>query len=427
MSETDPPPASPSSSFHDADPPTGASDAREVAPGTDASNARVTGIVRSFQDAQHAVRAIGATTDGVHALLVSMFDAERAFAILDPRQSPPRIAYASDALCKATGYASDELRDAPWSTFYGPETDLDATDRVGRCVRRGVPAAARVTHYRKSGTPFLCSIHVSPKFDGRNRVAFFLATMFDIAPGRSTDDAPDPGPTDLSRVPIVVERKRSADESSSDDIVRRGTIRVRNRIEEQLFLLVQRCATNRNLYWLMGYEFSRRERAFLIPALVFMTLASVFSAMQAAESSGRDGTPNVYYRFVEPYLILVFTLLGTVLSGVRAVYRYGERADECKSAGKMFGKIAARIDMTLDFLKTNDTDPCTDARLETFAREIMAQVDNVVQDAPDVPMEKLNRDVRMTRHGHLVSSDTIPRFIRKVKRGPKEKNVEDIV
>lgn len=400
---------SPEPSFHDAD-------------------AHVHAIVKSFYDAQEAVRSMGESTEGVHALLVSMIDADRPFAIVDP--SSFDLVYASGAFLRVTGYGPNDLRRAPLSTLYGPETNADDAAQTVTQIQSGLPAAARIVLYRKSGTAFSCSFHATPKFGSKGRVSFYLITLFDA----EILSVPDPAIAAARRasndhgVPRANDPKRTSDEKSSDDIVHRGTIRARNRIEEQMFLLVERCAVNRNLYWLMGYEFSRRDRGFLIPGLVFMSLASVFSAMQAAERTSREGDASVYYRYVEPYMILAFTLIGTVLTGVRAAYRYRERSEGCKSAGKMFGKIAARIDMNVQLFRTHADDPCTDARLETFAREIMAQVDNVIQDAPDVPIEKLTRDVRLSRHGHLVTGPTVPRFIRpKPSSNPVEKNVVEIV
>lgn len=388
-------------------------------------NAHVTHTTYEFRRLDQTLEEIGASMGCLDAYLFTLLDTRASFVIASPLGDRPLV-YASDGFCVMSGYERDEILGRNCRFLQGPETDPEHVAKIRAGVEKSESVAVRLLNYKKNGTPFWNTLHITPKFSAEGTLEFFLGVQLHAIERNDTSaqlvpetKPPEPADTldersdgsgspDLGASPP----DPTPGESKTGAAERRSLIRVTNPLEEQLILWMSVCNENWRLYWQLGYELRKKDAWLFIPALILLAFTSVFATTQATESVLRsdDDSPHVWFRYVEPYLVMVGSIVATVLTGVANYRRFGERSDRCKNAAKGFGKIAMRINVSLNFFKMNSRDPCADARLQTFAREIMNQIDNVVQDAPDLPPERMKDLNRISPSGNLVGPDPRLRF-----------------
>ncbi len=100
----------------------------------------------------------------------------------------PKIVYVNEALCRITGYDSDELVGRTPRMLQGKRTDPDALKELRRVLMEGRSHRCEVVNYRKDGTAYDAEIFVSPLFDAEGRHTNFIGIHRDIT-GRKRADA----------------------------------------------------------------------------------------------------------------------------------------------------------------------------------------------------------------------------------------------
>ena len=104
--------------------------------------------------------------------------------ITDPRQPDNPIVFANDSFCRLTGYARDEVVGRNWRFLEGPATDAAALAAIAAAVKAEGPLTIDVLSYRKTGIPFWNRLLMGPVLDPAGRVAYFFASMLDVADER---------------------------------------------------------------------------------------------------------------------------------------------------------------------------------------------------------------------------------------------------
>ena len=96
-----------------------------------------------------------------------------------------KIVYVNDALCKMSGYSSDELVGLSPRIFQGENTDRNTLNRIGRCLEAGQPFKGELVNYSKNGRAYWIDISIMPIYERDGRISHFAAIERDITMRKS--------------------------------------------------------------------------------------------------------------------------------------------------------------------------------------------------------------------------------------------------
>lgn len=102
------------------------------------------------------------------------------YCLTDPSQPDNPIIYASEEFYHTTQYGMDYVCGRNCRFLNGPETLQASRSRVGEAIRDGKEVCETILNYRRDGTPFLNLLMVSPLFDNKGRVRYFIGCQIDV-------------------------------------------------------------------------------------------------------------------------------------------------------------------------------------------------------------------------------------------------------
>ncbi|RAK57878.1 histidine kinase dimerization/phosphoacceptor domain -containing protein [Phenylobacterium deserti] len=101
--------------------------------------------------------------------------------IADARRTDQPIIMANDAFLKLTGYHLDEVLGRNCRFLQGPDTDPSEVDKVRRAIRDGQDATAELLNYRKDGSTFWNSLHLSPVRNAQGEITYWFGCQTDVS------------------------------------------------------------------------------------------------------------------------------------------------------------------------------------------------------------------------------------------------------
>ncbi|QGY02102.1 PAS domain-containing protein [Methylobacterium mesophilicum SR1.6/6] len=101
--------------------------------------------------------------------------------VTDPRQFDNPIVFANDSFLKLTGYTRMEVTGRNCRFLQGPETDLEAVDRLREAIRQEVDIRVDLLNYRKDGSTFHNALYVGPVRDAEGKLVYFFASQVDVS------------------------------------------------------------------------------------------------------------------------------------------------------------------------------------------------------------------------------------------------------
>ncbi len=104
-----------------------------------------------------------------------------AMIVTDPRQHDNPIVFANDAFLKLTGYTRLEVTGRNCRFLQGPETDMEAVDRIRGALAREESIHVDLLNYRKDGSTFHNALFVSPVHGESGELLFFFASQLDVS------------------------------------------------------------------------------------------------------------------------------------------------------------------------------------------------------------------------------------------------------
>jgi len=96
------------------------------------------------------------------------------FCLTDPHIADNPILYASDGFVSVTGYTRKDIIPRNCRFLQGPRTDPQSTQRLRQAIRNCEETVELLLNYRKNGDPFWNLLYVSPLFNERGEISFFL-------------------------------------------------------------------------------------------------------------------------------------------------------------------------------------------------------------------------------------------------------------
>lgn len=106
----------------------------------------------------------------------------------EPFEEPgPKILYVNEALCRITGYSSDELIGKTPRILQGPKTDRDALRKFGQSLRNWESCETTIINYKKNGDPFWLHMSISPVADETGWYTHWIAIERDITVSKNQE------------------------------------------------------------------------------------------------------------------------------------------------------------------------------------------------------------------------------------------------
>ncbi|WP_161604501.1 PAS domain S-box protein [Roseiconus nitratireducens] len=100
----------------------------------------------------------------------------------------PQIVFVNDALCRITGYTSEELIGQSPRILQGDATDRDTLERIKSELAAGRSVLFELANYRKDGTPYDAELFITPLFDSDGRRTNFVAIHRDITKRKQSEE-----------------------------------------------------------------------------------------------------------------------------------------------------------------------------------------------------------------------------------------------
>lgn len=113
-------------------------------------------------------------------LLVASLEASNLAHTIALAGDDRRLTYVNQAFLDLTGYSRDEVIGRNCRFLTGPQTDPEASRRIGDALRRGEGIEIDLVNHRKDGAAFLNHLYIAPVRDGLGQTVAFIGIQSDI-------------------------------------------------------------------------------------------------------------------------------------------------------------------------------------------------------------------------------------------------------
>jgi hypothetical protein len=117
---------------------------------------------------------------GSQDVLDSVLASPLAMVVTNPRRADNPIEVANDAFCALTGYAEPEIIGRNCRFLAGEGTESWVSEQIRTAIRTHKAVLVDILNYRRDGTPFRNGVMVTPLFDERGELAYFLGSQVDL-------------------------------------------------------------------------------------------------------------------------------------------------------------------------------------------------------------------------------------------------------
>ena len=100
--------------------------------------------------------------------------------LADPDMEDAPIVYANKAFERLTGYSQDEIIGQNCRFLQGEDRDQTARYEIQKAMEKHEAIEVTLRNYKKDGTPFINRLKITPLFDRKKRVIYYLGVQYDI-------------------------------------------------------------------------------------------------------------------------------------------------------------------------------------------------------------------------------------------------------
>lgn len=103
-------------------------------------------------------------------------------SLADPDQPDMPLVYVNKAFEAITGYTLDEAVGKNCRFLQGNEHDQEGVRQLREAIKNKKPIEVVLRNYRKNGELFYNHLLMSPLFDSKGNLLYFLGVQYDITP-----------------------------------------------------------------------------------------------------------------------------------------------------------------------------------------------------------------------------------------------------
>jgi PAS domain S-box-containing protein len=100
--------------------------------------------------------------------------------LADPDQPDAPIVYANKAFERLTGYRQDEIVGHNCRFLQGPDREQPERHLIAEALKHQQGIEVTLRNYRKDGELFFNHLKITPLFDRKGRVIYYLGVQYDV-------------------------------------------------------------------------------------------------------------------------------------------------------------------------------------------------------------------------------------------------------
>jgi PAS domain S-box-containing protein len=100
--------------------------------------------------------------------------------LADPDLEDAPIVYANKAFENLTGYSQEDIIGKNCRFLQGPDREQKERYQIAEAMKNKVPIEVTLRNYRKDGELFYNHLKITPLFDRKGRVIYYLGVQYDI-------------------------------------------------------------------------------------------------------------------------------------------------------------------------------------------------------------------------------------------------------
>jgi len=100
--------------------------------------------------------------------------------LADPDLEDAPIVYANKAFERLTGYEQEEIIGFNCRFLQGTDRDQNARTQIAEAMKKNEAIEVTLRNYKKDGTLFHNRLKITPLFDRKHRVIYYLGVQYDI-------------------------------------------------------------------------------------------------------------------------------------------------------------------------------------------------------------------------------------------------------
>ena len=100
--------------------------------------------------------------------------------LADPDMEDAPIVYANKAFERLTGYSQEDIIGHNCRFLQGEDRDQPARYEIQKAMENHEAVEVTLRNYKKDGTPFINRLKITPLFDRKQRVIYYLGVQYDI-------------------------------------------------------------------------------------------------------------------------------------------------------------------------------------------------------------------------------------------------------
>ncbi len=100
--------------------------------------------------------------------------------LADPDKEDIPLVYANKAFEEMTGYTQEEVLGRNCRFLQGAEHEQEGVKKLREAIKNEVPIEVTLKNYRKNGELFYNQLKMTPLFDPKGNLLYFLGVQYDI-------------------------------------------------------------------------------------------------------------------------------------------------------------------------------------------------------------------------------------------------------
>jgi PAS domain S-box-containing protein len=100
--------------------------------------------------------------------------------LADPDLEDAPIVYANKAFEKLTGYSQKDIIGKNCRFLQGPDREQKERYQIAEAMKNKAPVEVTLRNYRKDGELFYNHLKITPLFDRKGKVIYYLGVQYDI-------------------------------------------------------------------------------------------------------------------------------------------------------------------------------------------------------------------------------------------------------
>ncbi len=124
---------------------------------------------------------VGKDSGGIPTVLADILDhSVTGITLADPDEPDMALVYVNAVFEEMTGYSQQEILGRNCRFLQGGDSDQPEIETLRRAVAAVESTTVTLRNYRKDGTLFYNRLSVTPLFNSRGRLIYYLGVQYDV-------------------------------------------------------------------------------------------------------------------------------------------------------------------------------------------------------------------------------------------------------